>query len=78
MHPTLLEILCDTFNAAEQQFCDDLDIRDLDDWDSLTHMLFITNLEQKFTIRLSGDDIVAMRTIADIRRILKNQHDIAT
>lgn len=78
MNSTLMETICDIFNETEQSLHDDLDIRDLDEWDSMAHMLFITRLEQKFAIQLSGDDIVAMQTIADIRHILASNYGIDT
>ncbi len=78
MSPILLDIICDTFNTDGPALSDDLDIRDLEEWDSLTHMLFITSLEKQFAIQLSGDDIVEMQTISNIRQILRDNHNIDT
>ena len=39
-------------------------------WDSLGHLNLIIALEQEFNVRLSAEDILTMRSIGSIRRIL--------
>ena len=39
-------------------------------WDSLGHLNLIIALEQEFGVRLSAEDILTMRSIGSIRRIL--------
>lgn len=48
---------------------------DLDVWDSLKHMELIASLEQQLNIQLSFDEIVAMRSVGDIKRTL-NARDV--
>jgi len=40
--------------------------RELSDWDSLTAMLFISNLKEEQRITLSQEDLKACNTISDI------------
>ena len=42
----------------------------LGEWDSMTHMFFITKLEETYTIELTGDEIVDMQTVGDIKKII--------
>lgn len=40
-------------------------------WDSLAHLMLIGRLEDNFGISLSDDDIVEIKTIADLKLKLK-------
>jgi acyl carrier protein len=42
----------------------------LEDWDSMNHMIFITNLEQEYRVELSGEEIISLVTIGDVKKIL--------
>lgn len=52
---------------------DDVAMNDLDAWDSLKHMELISSIEQRFGIELSFDEIVAMRSGAEIKRVLRER-----
>lgn len=52
---------------------DDLAMKDLDAWDSLKHMELIVSLEQAFDLQLTFDDIVAMQTVREIKRVLNER-----
>ena len=45
-------------------------MKDLDVWDSLKHMELIAELEREFDLQLSFDEIVTMRSVGDIKRVL--------
>ena len=40
-------------------------------WDSLGHLNLVIALEEEFGIRLSADNVLAMRSVSSIRRILQ-------
>jgi len=42
----------------------------LEEWDSLSHMFFITKLEEVYGIELTGDEIAEMQTIGDVKKII--------
>lgn len=48
-------------------------MKDLDVWDSLKHMELIAELERQFDVQLSFDEIVAMRSVSDIKCVLSNK-----
>jgi len=43
---------------------------DVDAWDSLKHMELVVALETMFDIQLTFDEIVAMRSVREIKRVL--------
>ena len=70
MGTTLEQLLADVLQIPESEVTDDLAMTDLDVWDSLKHMELIASLEQNLNIQLSFDEIVAMRSVGDIKRTL--------
>ena len=52
---------------------DDLEMKDLDVWDSLKHMELVVALEQAFDIQFTFDEIVAMRSVREIKRVLSER-----
>lgn len=45
-------------------------LRDLPDWDSMTHMTFIMKLEDELGIAFSGDEIVGMQTLKQVEDMI--------
>lgn len=70
MENSLFRIIQDVFDASEDHFDDRLKLMDLEGWDSMAHMHFITQLEMEFDVELTGDEIASMLTIGDVRKVL--------
>ncbi|MBC7511989.1 MAG: acyl carrier protein [Ferruginibacter sp.] len=66
----LTELLKYSFNINESETNDELRMMNFSEWDSMTHMFFITKLEEEYGIELTGDEIADMNTIGDIKKIL--------
>jgi len=52
------------------QIRDDFSRNDIEDWDSMTHLVLVSEIEQAFDIILSDDDIVEIENIGDFKKIL--------
>lgn len=70
MGKTLEQILAEVLQIPASEISDELAMKDLDVWDSLKHMELISSLEQQLNLQLSFDEIVAMRSVGDIKRTL--------
>jgi len=46
------------------------DLKELDFWDSMNHMLLITGIEKDYDIILEAEEIIAMTSIETIETIL--------
>ncbi len=42
----------------------------IDGWDSMAHLIFITNLEDQFKVRFNSKEIMVMNTLAEAEQIL--------
>ena len=66
-------LLSEVLQIPSSEITDDLTMKAVDSWDSLKHMELIVSLEQSFEIQLSFDDIVAMQSVSEIKRVLRER-----
>lgn len=45
----------------------------LPEWDSLGHLNLLSTLEKEYAITFALDEMVAIETIADLKKLLKNK-----
>jgi acyl carrier protein len=45
--------------------------KDLESWDSMAHLMLVTELESAFGITMSDDDVTGVKTFGDIKRVLR-------
>lgn len=70
MDAQLRALITDVFGTDLTDVGEDVDFRDLDGWDSLTHMTLITTMEDEWEIEFTGDEIAEMTSLATIRTTL--------
>ena len=66
----LLILMASMFKLDKSQLTDDFNMEDSEVWDSLKHMELIAALEEKIGMELDFDQITAMTSMGDIKRIL--------
>jgi len=66
----LAEIIKESFSLKEAEQKDEVVLNSLEEWDSMSHMLFITRVEENYDIEFTGNDILSMQTIGDIKKVL--------
>jgi acyl carrier protein len=69
----LNDLFNEAFNAQPAKITDDTKLMSFEEWDSMNHMLFITKLEEAFSIELTGDEIAMMQTVGDVKKILEQK-----
>jgi len=67
----LIEILTKVLLLEESKISDELSRDDVEEWDSLAHLMLINELEETFQITINDDDILAIHTIGDLKKVLK-------
>ena len=67
----LIDILTKVLLLEESEINDDLSRDDIEEWDSLAHLMLINEVEETFQITINDDDILAIHTIGDLKRVLK-------
>ena len=55
------------------EITNELTANDVDNWDSLTHMLLITEIEESFSIKFKLKDLNKMRNVGDMIDIISSK-----
>lgn len=66
----LTAIFHEIFNDESIVLNDEMTSADVENWDSLTHMLMVTSVEEQFGIKFKLKDLNAMKNVGDIVRII--------
>jgi acyl carrier protein len=69
----LAQLLAEVLEIPVTEVTDELAMTDLETWDSLKHMELIASLEEQLGIQFSFDDIVIMRSVGEIKRVLNGK-----
>jgi len=73
MQERVIAIVAECLKIPETQLSRDVLFMDTYSWDSLRHMELIGSLEQAFTIEFTFDEIISLRSVADICRVLQRK-----
>ena len=69
----LTALIAQTLRIPPAEISDTLEMEGSGTWDSLSHMELIAGLEDEFSIELTADEIVAMRSVAQIKAVLRSK-----
>lgn len=64
------KIIAETFKIKESEITPQTNMKDIDSWDSLTHMELIVSLEDEFEIEFTADEIMEMTDVEKIEKIV--------
>ncbi len=70
---TLAEIISKVLLLEKNQLTDDLKRGDYEPWDSMAHLILISEIENEFDIFFEDDEVVDIWTVADIRVLLSKK-----
>lgn len=66
----LTEIFKSVFKDNSLSISEESTANDIDQWDSLSHMILITEVEQAFAIKFKLKDLNKMRNVGDMMDII--------
>ena len=69
----LLQVLIESFNLSTDQINLDSKIIEFEEWDSMSHIMFITQMEESFSVNLDGDEIASITTVQDVVGLLNKK-----
>ena len=67
----LTGLIAGILRVPEGEIEDSLDMESTGTWDSLSHMQLIAAIEDEFGIELTLDEIVAMRSVGQVKDVLR-------
>lgn len=66
----LLEILSKVLLLEKEAIKDDLRRKDFEPWDSMAHLVIVSEIENEFEIFFDDEEVVDLWTVGDIKRVL--------
>jgi acyl carrier protein len=71
IYSRLAEIFEDVFDEDTIKITPELSAKDVDGWDSLTHIRLILTIEKAFKIKFSTSEIGRLENVGDLVRLIK-------
>ncbi|MCH1547880.1 MAG: acyl carrier protein [Flavobacteriaceae bacterium] len=66
----LVKAFCDALEIEENIVKDDLKYQSIEQWDSISHMILIAELEDVFDVEIDTDDVIDMSSVLKAKEIL--------
>lgn len=67
----LNEIFSKVFLIELDQINDELSRKDVEEWDSMGHLMLISEVESTFGVFISDEDMTKIKTLGDIKKVLR-------
>lgn len=72
MNVKLLDIIQQSIGTIEN-YSPGSNLKDFSNWDSMNHMILITQIESEFDIQFTGDEIADLKTVGCILNLINNK-----
>lgn len=72
IYSRLAEIFEDVFDEDPIEITPEMSAKDVDGWDSLTHIRLILTIEKAFKIKFSTSEIGRLETVGDLVSLIKS------
>ena len=72
MNVKLLDIIQQSIGSVEN-YSTESNLKDFSNWDSMNHMILITQIETGFDIQFTGDEIADLKTVGCILNLVNNK-----
>ncbi len=66
----LQKIFCDIFDDEKIELRDEMTAEDIEDWDSLTHINLIHDIEAEFQMEFTTEEIISAKNVGEFIRII--------
>ena len=67
----LKDILEKVLLIDESKISDGMSRKNVKEWDSMAHLMLVSEIESAFEVTMDDDDIMEIQTVADIKKTLK-------
>jgi acyl carrier protein len=73
IYPQLTEIFRDTLDEPDLVLTPELSARDVDTWDSLSHIRLIVAIEQEFRIKFGTREIDGLNNVGELAALIETK-----
>ena len=69
----LNKVFCKVFKDDSIVISDETTAKDIEKWDSLTHLILISTTESEFGIKFKLKELIAMKNVGDFMRSIESK-----
>lgn len=69
----LLDIISKVLLLDKDKITDDLRRKDFEPWDSMAHLILVSEIESEFDMFFEDEEVVELWTVSDIKRVLASK-----
>jgi acyl carrier protein len=69
----LLDIISKVLLLDKDKITDDLRRKDFEPWDSMAHLILVSEIESEFDMFFEDEEVVELWTVGDIKRVLASK-----
>lgn len=69
----LVKLLSEVLNADPKTINDSSSSKTVPGWDSFAYLTIITEIEDRFGIKFTTNEVLEMKTVGDIRKVLETK-----
>lgn len=73
MNEKLDEIISNIFGVAKEEITDSLSPETLPNWDSMSYLLFIAEVEKVFGVLFTLNEVMEVKNLGDIKKCLRSK-----
>lgn len=73
IYARLAEVFRDVFDDDSIKMAPELSAKDVDGWDSLTHIRLILTVEKAFKVRFTTIEVGKLQTVGDLVKLIKSR-----
>ena len=70
LHRQMVDIFADIFQLELDPATRDIERREIEQWDSVSHLRLVLEMEQVFDVTLSDDDVLGIASLRDAETVL--------
>jgi acyl carrier protein len=70
LQQNLQEVICKAFGIPANDITDELEYQSIPEWDSVSHLVLVTELEAAYGITIEMEDVLTMGSVAKIKELL--------
>ena len=71
MDEKLKDILAKVLLIDESKISDEMSRKSVKEWDSMAHLMLVSEIESAFEVTMDDDDIMEIQTVRDIKKTLQ-------
>jgi acyl carrier protein len=68
---SIQEVIAKAFGIATNDITDELEYQSIPEWDSVSHLVLVTELETAYGISIEMEDVLTMGSVTKIKELLK-------